>query len=76
MKYLAVLFLVSMATAAPLNGKGTDFFSVCSTCTGSFSPVCGSDGRTYWNQQCALCFNPDMTFSNGFCPRLDLELEG
>ncbi|KAG6450666.1 hypothetical protein O3G_MSEX006690 [Manduca sexta] len=40
-------------------------------------PVCATDGKTYWSEECAKCMNPALVITRKwFCPRLDIELEG
>ncbi|KAL4714870.1 hypothetical protein ACJJTC_012542 [Scirpophaga incertulas] len=59
-----------------LCGQGSEEHLTCPSCAGQLNPVCGSDGKTYWNEECIRCMNPDVAITKrGFCPRLDLEFQ-
>ncbi|KAJ0174466.1 hypothetical protein K1T71_009574 [Dendrolimus kikuchii] len=73
MKYLILLVISLVYTS-----KSYTFVEENSCpCQGLMNPVCASDGKTYWSEECAKCFNPQLTITRRwFCPRLDIELEG
>lgn len=72
-----LLLLISTAYALPYQGLSAADLVTCPMCHGILDPVCASNGRTYWNLECAKCFNSELIVaSKGFCPNLAVELEG
>ncbi|KAH9640298.1 hypothetical protein HF086_001650 [Spodoptera exigua] len=78
MKFIIPLLLIStMASALPYQGLSAADLASCPMCHGILDPVCASDGRTYWNQECAKCFNSELIIARkGFCPSPTVEFEG
>ncbi|KAF9803926.1 hypothetical protein SFRURICE_000464 [Spodoptera frugiperda] len=77
MKFILLLLLISTAYALPYQGLSAADLVTCPMCHGILDPVCASNGRTYWNLECAKCFNSELIVaSKGFCPNLAVEFEG
>ncbi|CAH0401033.1 unnamed protein product [Chilo suppressalis] len=73
MKYFVIILLLALKTHSSEQRGVVEDLS-CPACVGRLDPVCGSDGVTYRNEECALCLNPSLIISSRhtFCPRLDL----